>query len=169
MTLQEFFNLISDHPFWILGYFAIIPLLAFIFGWIGKGEGHLKPWKQIYSILIYLVSVPGIFAITLSVYLFLFEHQSVMQTNLYTQILPVISMFVTLSIIRKNVPFDYIPGFDKISGLIMMITATLMIMWFVDRTRIWVVSFLPFQYVLLIFVALFLIIRLGWSRISKAA
>ena len=47
-----------------------------------------------------------------------------------------------------------IPGFDKLSGLITIVAAALGIMWFVDRTRIWMVSFVRFEYVLGIFVVL---------------
>jgi hypothetical protein len=62
---------------------------------------------------------------------------------------------------------DRIPGFDKLSGLVMMICAALAIMWFIDRTRIVVFSYMPFQSVLLIFAGLLLVIRLGWSRLIK--
>jgi len=59
---------------------------------------------------------------------------------------------------------DRIPGFGKVSGLMMMIASTMILMWVVDRTRIWVVSYLPFHQVLLIFAGLFLVIRFGWRR-----
>ena len=105
---------------------------------MGKGEGHLTPWKYLYSALVYLVCVPGIFSVTLDVYMFLFEKRSILQTDIYTQILPILSMVITLFIIKRNVNLDAIPGFGKLSGLIMMITATLLIMWGLDRTHFWV-------------------------------
>ena len=80
-------------------------------------------------------------------------------------------MILTLLIIKRNVDFDAIPGFDKLSGLMMMIAATLGIMWFIDRTHIYAITYLRFEVVLLIFFVLLLIIRFGWSRIfarSKA-
>ncbi len=164
MTLQELFNIIADHPQYVLFYFAIVPLAALILGSVSRGEGHLSPWKYVYAVLIYLASVPGIFAVTLDVYFFLFERQSIMNTDIYTQILPVVSMIATLLIIRRNVDLAWIPGFDKLSGLITMITATMIIMWFIDKTRLVVFSYLRFEYVLLIFFLLFLLIRYGWSR-----
>jgi hypothetical protein len=111
--------------------------------------------------------VPGIFAVTLSVYVFVFERRSIFQTDIYTQILPVLSMIGTLLLIRRNVDLDLIPGFDKITGLIMMITATFALMWVLDKTHIWVVSFLPFWQGILIFIGLLLVIRWGWSRMAK--
>jgi len=165
MTLKQLFDLISENPAYILFYFAIIPFAALLANVLGKGEGHLSPWKYLYSILIYAVCVPGIFAVTLSIYFFLFEKRSVLDTDVYIQLLPIISMVLTLLVIRRNVDFDYIPGFDKLSGLMMMIAATLGIMWFVDRTHIYAITYLPFQVVLLIFIILLVVIRFGWSRI----
>jgi hypothetical protein len=165
MTLQEFFDLLAQNPIWILAFFLLIPFTALLAGWMGKDEGHLTPWKHLYSVLIYLVCVPGIFAVTLSVYLFVFERRSILQTDIYTQILPVLSMVITLLIIRKNVDLKWIPGFDKISGLITIITATLVLMWFVDRTHVWVISFLPFWQAILIFAALLLVVKWGWGKL----
>ncbi len=167
MTLRDFFESCGDNPFLIIAFFALIPFTAFLAGILGKNEGHLSPWKYLYSILIYLVCVPGIFAITLNLYIFLFERQiSILDMNLVTQILPIASMILTILIIRRNVNLDYVPGFDKIGGLIMMITAILMIMWAFDRTRIWVVSRLPIGWAALIFIGLLAAVRIGWSRLA---
>lgn len=166
MTLQELFNLIADNPDYILFFFFIVPFAALLALILGKGEGHLEPWTYLYSVLIYLACIPGIFAVTLNIYLFLFEKQRILETDIYTQILPIVSMVITILLVRRNVNLDKIPGFDKLSGLIMIISATLGIMWFIDRTRIWVISFIPFQYVVLIFFALLFVIRFGWKRLS---
>ena len=164
MTLQDLFDYLSANPFFIFAYFLGIPLTALIAGWLGKGEGHISPWKYLYACLIYLICVPGIFAITLNVYLFLFESGSILQTNLITQILPIASMILTLWLIRRNVDLDNIPGFDKLSGLVMMISAVLIIMWIIDRTHILIFSSLKIQYLLGAFIALLIMIRFGWSR-----
>ena len=102
MTLGEFFELCGRNPMLVLGYFILIPLIALLAMFFSKGEGHLSPWKYLYSVLIYLVCIPGIFAITLSVYLFLFERRSIMDTNMYTQVLPIFSMIVTIMLINAQ-------------------------------------------------------------------
>ena len=53
MTLQQLFDLISGNPAYILFYFAIIPFAALLANLLGKGEGHLSPWKFLYAILIF--------------------------------------------------------------------------------------------------------------------
>lgn len=167
MTLQQLFQRIGENPNFLLFYFLIIPIAAIIAGVLGKGEGHLSPWKYLYTTLIYLVSVPGIFAVALNVYLFLFQRGDVMQTDINIQVLPIIVMLVTIIVIRRNVNLSLIPGFDKISGLWFMLFATMFFMWFLEKIRIVVFSYLPFQYLIGIFAILFALIYLGWKKIVK--
>jgi len=164
MTLNQLFDVLAANPIYIILYCVFIPLIAVLAGFMGKNEGHLSPWKYLYSVLIYLACIPGIFAVTLSIYIFLFERRSILDTDVYTQILPLLSMILTLIVIRRNVDLDEIPGFEKISGLVMVILAALAIMWIVDRTRLIVFSFLPFSYALGIFAVLLLLLRIGWKR-----
>jgi hypothetical protein len=165
MTLQELINRIGQNPDAILFFFIAVPLVAFLVGWLAPNEGHLPPWKYIYSTLVYLACVPGVFAIALNAYLFLFERRSIFAFDVYTQILPIFAMLLTLWLIRRAVLLEYIPGFQKLSGLVIMIFASLAIMWIVDRTRIMVFSYLPFQYVLGIFTVLLALMLWGWKSL----
>ncbi len=165
MTLQDLFDHVAAHPRHVVFYFSIIPFAALLAGWLDRDRGHFLPWNYIYSLLIYLVAVPGIFAFTLNLYLFLFEQRSIMQLDLILQGLPILSMILTLLLIRNNVDLDYIPGFDKLSGLLIIITVVLAIMWFIDRTRIWAIIPLRFEFVLLLFFVLLIVLRYGWRKL----
>lgn len=167
MTLGDFFRICSENPSILLFYMIVVPLTA-VLAWIfGKGEGHLSPWKYLYSFLVYLTCIPGIFAITLSIYLFLFERRSIMETNVYTQILPVLSMIVTLMLIRKNVSLDDVPGFGRLSGLIMIITAVIALLWILDRMRIFAITFIPFIWILVLFLVIILVAIVGIRRMKS--
>ncbi|MBK8556381.1 MAG: hypothetical protein IPL65_11710 [Lewinellaceae bacterium] len=165
MTLREFFDYLGSHPYWIIGYFLLLPLLALTTGWFSRGEGHRSPWNYLYMILVFAVCIPGIFAVALSVYLFVFERGSIMNTNLFTQVLPFLTMVATLSIIRKNVDFDTIPGFDKISSLIMMIAAIFVLMFFIDRTHIFAFVSMRVEYLLVILIGALLVFRYAMKKI----
>jgi len=165
MTLKEFFDMLGQTPSSVLSYFLLIPLTALLAWLLGRGEGHLTPWKYLYSVLVFLVCIPGVTSAALDLYLFLFEKRSIMDANIYTQILPILSMVVTLALIRQNVSFDDVPGFGKIGGLITLISIILVFMWFVDRTHIVVFSYMPVQQLLLIFVGLLLAARWGTRRL----
>jgi hypothetical protein len=165
MTLLEFFNYLGENPVYVLAYFIGIPFTAFLAGTLGKGEGHLTPWKQLYSTLIYLVCVPGILATALSVYFFLFERGSIMNSNVLVQVLPIVSMIFTLILIRKNVDFDHIPGFGKMSSLVTLICAVFVVMYILDRARIFIWVNLPVQYFIGILIGLLFVFRWGMKRI----
>lgn len=165
MTLGEFFGLLSENPSIILFYFISVPLTAGLAWVFGRDEGTQPPWNYLYCTLVYLACVPGIFAIILSIYLFLFERQSVTDTNLFTQVIPIISMVATLTLIKRNVDFDDIPGFSKMQGLFLILTVLLSAMWVLDRTRIIAITVIPFHYFLIGFVILLIVLRFGWKKL----
>jgi len=169
MTLGQFFDSLSNNPSIVLFYFFALPLTAFLSLVFGKGEGAISPWKYLYSVLVYLACIPGIFAITLNVYLFLFERQPIMETNLYTQILPILCMGLTLWIIRKNVQFSDIPGFGNITGLITLLSAIIVLLWVCEKTHIFVISILPFQYFILLFIVIIVAARYGFKQMVKSS
>lgn len=166
MTLREFFDYLGAHPLTVVGFFLLIPLIALLAGWMGRGEGHLSPWRYLYSLLVYAVCIPGIFSITLSVYLFLFERGgSIMNLNLLTQVAPALSMILTLGIIRRNTPFESIPGFGKLSSLMMTIGAVFVLMYLLDRTHLIAFVRVPVQYLVLIVVGLLVVLRFGFKQL----
>ena len=167
MTISDFFEATGNRPGIVFAYFGFILISALLAGLLGKGEGDESPWKYLYASLIYLVAIPGIFSVAFNIYLFLFERKSVMDTNIYTQILPIIFMVATFFAIRANVSLDRIPGFGKLSGFLMMIFATMAFMWFLDKIRIFVFTFMPFQNLIIIFLVLFAVLYFGWRKISK--
>ena len=167
MTLQEFFDLISDNPWCLFAFFVALPIGALITGILDNGKGYESPWKYIYSTLVYLACIPGIFAITLSIYVHLFEGRSIMNINLYTQVIPIISMIASLLIIKRNVPFEYIPGFDRITGLVFMIAVLIAVLWLMEKLHIFAVTFIPFHLFALLFVGMLFVLRIGWKKMAK--
>jgi len=165
VTLQQFFDLLSQNTSIILFYFIALPLTACLSLVFGKGQGKDSPWKELYSVLVYLSCIPGIFAVTLNVYLFLFERRSIMDTNIFTQILPIVCMFVTLWFIRSNIRFEDIPGFGRIGGLVMLITILFAAMWVLEKTHIFVISVMPFHYFIVLLIVLIVGARYGWKAL----
>ncbi|HLP96507.1 MAG TPA: hypothetical protein VK168_20840 [Saprospiraceae bacterium] len=168
MTLRELFDYLNANPLTVVGYFLLILITAFLAGMMGRGEGHQSPWKYLYAAIVYLVCVPGIFAAALAVYLFLFENGgSIYNLNLLTQVLPIGAMLVTLGVVRRNVEFGYIPGFGKLTDLIMTIVTVFVLMYFLNRLHLVAWVYVPVQWLLLIVAALLLIVRFGLKRLSS--
>lgn len=167
MTLNELFNFLSENPVYTIAYLVAIPALSGIIGILADDRSGEDPWRYFYMLLLYLISIPGIFAFTLLIYSFLFERNSIYDIDLITHVLPIISMILTVWLTRRMVDLDDIPGFGKLRGLIMMITTALVLLWVLDKTRIVLFSYLPFIYVILILVVLLLVFRFGFKKVFK--
>ena len=148
------------------GILVIIGVLHLV---VGKEDAQISPWNYIYSTIVYIVSIPGIAAFFFNVYLFMFERQSIMEMSISVQILPIVLMIVALYLIKLNVSLRDLPGFGRLSTLILTISIVLFVMWILDRSRLilGVFSYMPIQYVLLLFVGIFLVIRLLMARFAR--
>ena len=139
MTTRELIQWAGQHSVALLLAFIAPPVLAWLAGQThGKEQGKLAPWKYLYSVLIYLVCVPGMFAGVITAYTLFFSGENLLDANLLVYFLPIVSMVATLVLIRKNVSFDDVPGFDRLSGLMVMVGCSFGIALAIQKTRIFV-------------------------------
>src|SRR5512141_563749 len=95
--------------------FVLLPLTAWVLGFLhGKGNGGKSPWKYLYSLLVYGVTVPGIFAIMFCAYTLFFTDDNLLDVSLTCYVLPMVSMIATLVLIRRNVSLELVPGFERL-------------------------------------------------------
>ncbi len=164
MTLQQLFDSVSQHPDLLLGFFGILPVTAAIAG-VGAGDEAAKsPWKYLYSTLVYLASIPGMFALVLGLYMVMVERRSIMQFNVLTFILPFASMVATLLLINRKVALRHVPGFSKLSGLLMMVAATFVVMLVMQKMRIFVVFFGSMKTLVGLFIVLLALFMFGYGK-----
>lgn len=140
MSILELVKLLSEFYICVIIYLVLIPLLALLLR-LGHGKYRAKrsPWKYMYSVLIYLTCVPGIFSLVITVYSLLFLHANLLDVNVFVYYLPLVSMALTLTIVQKSVAFEDIPGFGKINGLILLLALTFIIMLALERFRLFVI------------------------------
>ena len=166
MTFRDLFAYAAAQPGVIALFLLSIPMLVFLLNsWAGETAPDIWRWRYIYAGLVYAACIPGMFAVTLNIYLFLFERQSIWDMNLALQVLPIITMVATLMLVRRKIPFQYIPGFGRLSSFLTLIACLIGVLWFVDRLRLVAFTYVPFSYIVIGFIALLLIIRFAWSRI----
>ena len=138
MTTREFIQVADRHPAILVAAFVVLPLLGWACGRLhGKDRGGAAPWKYIYSVLVYTACVPGLFAAVLTAYALFFTRENLLDASLLVYFLPIVSMVVTLVGIRKSVSFDEVPGFDRLSGLMVTIGLSFAVALAIDKTRIW--------------------------------
>ncbi|HEY9844536.1 MAG TPA: hypothetical protein V6D23_28955, partial [Candidatus Obscuribacterales bacterium] len=134
MTLREVITLAGQHPEWLAIYFGVVPFLALLLPLFHKKAfGEFAPWKYVYSFLTYLTCVPGLMAAVLVGYSLFFTRENLLDANPMIYFLPLLSMFVTLVLIRKQVDFNALPGFDRLSGLMILIGGAFAIALFINK------------------------------------
>lgn len=140
MSVEEFIDYLSQQKNYLLISLLAITFLSILMRYMhGKYRSNLAPWKYIYSVIVYLVCIPGMFSASIIFYNLLFLHGNLMDLDIYVCYLPIISMIVTLSIIRNSVDFSNLPGVDKLSGLLLVIGITFFSALILDRLRVFVV------------------------------
>src|ERR1041384_8262037 len=138
MTTRELIQLTERHPVVLASVFVAAPLAAWLCGVLhGREKGAQSPWKYFYSALVYLACVPGMFAGVLTGYALFFTGENLLDASVLVYLLPIVSMVLTLALIRKNVSFDDIPGFERLSGLMIMLGCSFAIALAIQKTRIW--------------------------------
>jgi len=140
MTARELALFADAYTWQIAAFLVVLPTLPRIIGSLhSPGSGGLSPWCYLYSAVVYLACVPGIFAAVFTGYLLFFTRHDLLDVNLFISILPIISMTATLVLVSKSVSFDDVPGFDRLSGLMVVIAVTFILALAIRKTRIWLV------------------------------
>ena len=139
VTIRDLIQLAGKHPWLLVLVFVGPPVLAWLAGRLqGKDQGKLPPWKYLHAVLVYVVWVPGMFAAVITAYTLFFSGENLLDANLPVYFLPIAAMVATLVLIRKNVSFDDVPGFHRLSGLMVMVGCSFAIALAIQKTRIWV-------------------------------
>lgn len=160
MTFEQLLHSLGQNPEVLLAVFVGIPVVAFCLHLI-LGRSDLRHWRYVYSVLVYLTCVPGMFATALTAYTLLFLRVNLLGVNMLVYFLPILSMAATLGVIRRSISFDVIPGFHRIQGLMLLLGASFLVVFLLDRLRVWLVfrgSFLA-----LVALALVLFLALKWG------
>ena len=87
------------------------------------------------------------------VYALLFSGDNLLDLNAATYVAPIAAMVLTLGVMRRNVSFDEVPGFKRLTGLMTMVGVTFAILLVLRSLRVW----------------LFFSASLGWFFVLAAA
>ena len=161
MTPRQFFVWATRDPWVVVAVFAALPFLSVLLGLVARGRGNDRPWKYVYSVLVYVACVPGMLGLMTTAYVLLFTRENLLDMNMLVTLAPAASMALTLLIASRNVRFRPLPGFGRLSGLILMITLTFLIVFALSRTRVWL--FFGGSMLMLLGVALVVFLLLTWG------
>lgn len=162
MTVQELIDLVGGEPLALVAALVGIVAVAFIVGMAhGPGRGTDAPWRYVYAVLVYAACVPGVLATLLTAYTVLFLRGSLLQVNVAVYFAPIVAMAATLAIVHRNVDLDDVPGFDRLSGLILMIAASFAVVFVLSRLFFGVIFFGSIPWLIALTVFVFALIKWG--------
>jgi hypothetical protein len=162
MTLRDLIQAAGSHPVPVVSTLVALPALAWLVGVCHpKGEGRNAPWKYAYSALVYLACIPGTFAAVLTAYAMFFRNESLLDANLFIYFLPILSMVATLVAIRKRVSFEDVPGFDRLSGLMVLMACSFGLALAIHKTRIFVGFFGSVEMLFALAAGIFALLKWG--------
>ena len=162
MTLRELFAAVDGARVPLLiGLGAVVVLTALIGVLHGRGNGGRPPWRHLYAVLVYAACAPGIFAAVTVVYALLFSGDNLLDLNAATYLAPIAAMVLILGIMRRNVRFDEVPGFGRITGLMTMIGAVFAIALILKSLRVWLFFSASLVWFFVLVVALFVLVKWG--------
>jgi hypothetical protein len=137
MSINDFIKFIGKHPLASVLALASVPLATFLWGLLHKrGRSSEPPWKYGYSVLVYLACIPGMLSAVLVCYSLFFTHSNLLNANALAYFLPLLTMALTLVMIRGRADFASLPGFGRLSGLMILIAISFALALVIDRTRI---------------------------------
>jgi hypothetical protein len=168
VTIEDLIQALERQPA-ILACGLLCPaLLALLLGFMhGKRGGGSAPWKYVYMILVYAAAIPGMFACVLTAYALLFRNANLLTMNMLVYFLPIVAMAVTLILIHRNInSFDEVPGFDRLSGLMVMLAVSFAAAFVLHRMHFGIVFFGTLGQFVIIAVAAFAMLKWATGKMA---
>jgi len=168
MSFEDLFQWLNRYPLWVSGFLLLPPAISGLLRFMHKpGGGEKSPWKYAYSVMVYWVCVPGLFAAMLTAYLLFFQNANLLKVNVLVFFLPVLSMVGTLLLVKSNVgSFAAVPGFGRLSGLMVMLGVSFAIAFALHRLHFGILFFGDLGSLLIIALAAFGLLKWGLARFS---
>lgn len=166
MTIKDLLNILTNNQFIILGYFILLLVSTIILA-ATVNKANFSYLKYAASILVYGVCIPGIFSTLVTFYMFFILRADIMQLNIIVYLLPIVFMVLILVIMNKRIGMKSIPGFGKLSALMLLIGLSFLLVFVIQRTYFGVVFMGGFVQLLIAFAVLFFVLKYAWSKLVK--
>lgn len=131
MTLRDLIQMAEANAHIWGSFFFGLPLIALLLSLFKPPSRGL--WAWFYSLLVYVTVIPGMGSAVLVAYEFFFTRDNLLDVNVWVYFVPLLSMVTTLAILKKAVNFSEVPGFMRLSGLMVIVALSFVIMIFLKR------------------------------------
>lgn len=156
MTVLELLKLVEAHPF-ILLYYSFSMLLSIVLGRFFLIKlGQPKVWNYFFALLIYVMSVFGIFSVIIFFYQLLTFQLAI---SLLEILIPFGTMLIAIGLIRRRVDVSLLTGFQNFRVFLITLFLMLLTCFAVDYFGWWKISNWPVYLFLLFLIIVTIIIR----------
>lgn len=160
MTVRELIQWLGKHPSSLWLFLSLLPAAALLLPLLhGKNRGNFAPWSYGYSLITYLTCLPGMLACIVVGYSLFFSRDNLLDANALVYFGPPTSMTVTLMIMAKQIKFEELPGFDRLSGLLILMGGSFAIVLLISKLFVGVVFAGSLVQLLAIATAVFLLLK----------
>ena len=165
MTIQDIIDWFGSNPNAILTYFAVFLILSLSGLLLSNKLDFKPPVNYLYTILMYAVTIPGLLAFVLLLYGLFINKTNLLQVNLLVYFLPIFASIINIIIIKKTIPLEAIPGFDKLSGMFILIIVAFVITFILQRMFFGVFFMGNFLHLIGLFLILLVALRFAWKKV----
>jgi hypothetical protein len=113
-----------------------------------------------------MVCIPGILAAIVVFYSLFFVRINLLEVDIVIYFLPIIMMILTLFVIAKQVNLNRLPGFNRLSGLMTLLTLTGFILLLLYKLRFMVGFFASIQSLLIFGVVLYFLFKFALRKLG---
>jgi hypothetical protein len=125
MTIEDFLTYITNDKAGLFLFFILLPIVTIIITIISAGRSLEKPYSYLFSILLFVVCIPGVLSITLWVYSMFFERKAIWELPFFVYYLPVIVMAVCIYILKKKrIPIRRLPWSGELYEFLVLLIIT---------------------------------------------
>lgn len=166
MTIQQLIDWFNSNPYLVLIYFSVILGLALI-SVLMVTVNNVNVIKYVMSSIVYAVTVPGILAVTLILYSLFIIRVNLLNVSFISYFVPVIFTILTLFVLNRKVNMSTIPGFSRLSALMIFILIAFGIVFVLQRTHFGVLFIGGFSQLLIVFIIVLIVLKIAWSKFTK--
>ena len=166
MSVNELLSRLDEYTNWALYFLVALPILAILFSGLYKRSAKRAVIESVFSSIIYLSTIPGVFACILVFYSLFFNQVNLLSVNVVFFFVPIVSMVLVFGIIGRNASFDDLPGFGRLSGLMLLIAIVSCITLAIYKLRIFVGFFASIESLATIAIFVFVLFKVALARLT---
>lgn len=102
MTIEDLLTYLTIDKTGLFLFFILLPIITILITVVSSGRSLEKPYSYVYSVLLFVVCIPGVLSVTLWVYSMFFERKAIWQLPFFVYYLPIIIMAICIYILKKK-------------------------------------------------------------------